>query len=51
MFGILGGLTAFGLVGLLLGPVILAVLLALLRGWLEDQAPREIDPSERSPGP
>jgi predicted PurR-regulated permease PerM len=34
MFGVLGGLAAFGLVGLFVGPVILAVLLALWRGWL-----------------
>ena len=34
MFGVLGGLTAFGLVGLFIGPVILAVLLAVWREWL-----------------
>jgi predicted PurR-regulated permease PerM len=33
MFGVLGGLSAFGLVGLFVGPVILAVLLALWREW------------------
>ena len=31
MFGVLGGLAAFGLVGLFIGPVILAVLLAIWR--------------------
>lgn len=36
VFGVLGGLAAFGLVGLFLGPVILAVLLAVWREWLED---------------
>jgi predicted PurR-regulated permease PerM len=36
MFGVLGGLAAFGLVGLFLGPVILAVLMAVWREWLED---------------
>jgi predicted PurR-regulated permease PerM len=36
MFGVLGGLVAFGLVGLFLGPVILAVLMAVWREWLED---------------
>jgi predicted PurR-regulated permease PerM len=35
MFGVLGGLAAFGLVGLFVGPVILAVLLALWREWLQ----------------
>jgi len=34
MFGVLGGLAAFGLVGLFIGPVILAVLLAVWREWL-----------------
>jgi predicted PurR-regulated permease PerM len=36
MFGVLGGLAAFGMVGLFLGPVILAVMLAVWREWLED---------------
>lgn len=35
MFGVLGGLAAFGLVGLFIGPVILAILLAVWREWLE----------------
>ena len=35
MFGVLGGLAAFGLVGLFLGPVILAVLMAVWREWIE----------------
>ena len=36
MFGVLGGLTSFGLVGLFIGPVILAVLLAIWREWLHE---------------
>jgi predicted PurR-regulated permease PerM len=49
LFGVLGGLTAFGLVGLFIGPVILAVLMAIWREWIaekrsqsiiEDTAPR-----------
>jgi predicted PurR-regulated permease PerM len=36
MFGVLGGLAAFGLVGLFIGPVILAVLIAIWREWLEE---------------
>ena len=36
MFGVLGGLTSFGLVGLFIGPVILAVLLAIWREWLNE---------------
>jgi Ca2+-transporting ATPase len=37
MFGVLGGLTAFGAVGLFLGPVILAVLLSVWQAWLKLQ--------------
>jgi len=38
MFGVLGGLAAFGLVGLFLGPVVLAVLMAVWREWIEESA-------------
>jgi predicted PurR-regulated permease PerM len=38
---VLGGLAAFGLVGLFIGPVILAVLIAVWREWLADQRPPE----------
>jgi Ca2+-transporting ATPase len=34
MFGVFGGLSAFGAVGLFLGPVILSVLLSVWRAWL-----------------
>ena len=44
MFGVLGGLAAFGLVGLFLGPVILAVLMAVWREWLEEQTPGDQNP-------
>lgn len=36
MFGVLGGVAAFGLIGLFMGPLILAVALAVWREWLED---------------
>ena len=36
LFGVMGGLFAFGLVGLFLGPLILAVLLAIWREWLDE---------------
>ena len=39
MFGVLGGLAAFGLIGLFVGPVILAILMAVWREWLGQQAP------------
>ncbi|MGD9841938.1 MAG: AI-2E family transporter [Steroidobacteraceae bacterium] len=35
VFGVLGGVLAFGLVGLFIGPVVLAVSLAMWREWLE----------------
>jgi Ca2+-transporting ATPase len=37
LFGVLGGLTAFGMVGLFLGPVILSVLLSVWQAWLKQQ--------------
>jgi Ca2+-transporting ATPase len=37
LFGVFGGLTAFGAVGLFLGPIILSVLLAVWRAWLQLQ--------------
>ncbi len=35
MFGVLGGLSSFGFIGLFLGPVILAMALAVWREWLQ----------------
>ncbi|HRP25171.1 MAG TPA: AI-2E family transporter [Thauera sp.] len=50
MFGVLGGLAAFGLVDLFLGPVVLAVLMAVWQEWIEesDLAKRN-RPSSTSP--
>lgn len=39
VFGVLGGVLAFGLVGLFIGPVLLAVTLAIWREWLEQHRP------------
>lgn len=36
MFGVLGGIATFGLVGLFMGPVILAILLAIWREWIHE---------------
>ncbi len=45
MFGVLGGLASFGLVGLFIGPVILAILLAIWREWLhETEEPKMLMP-------
>ncbi len=37
--GVMGGLLAFGLIGLFLGPLILSVLLAIWREWLAEDQP------------
>ncbi|NOU22975.1 MAG: AI-2E family transporter [Methyloglobulus sp.] len=37
LFGVFGGLSAFGAVGLFLGPIILSVLLAVWQAWLKQQ--------------
>ena len=34
--GVIGGLFAFGLVGIFVGPVVLAVAYTLLEAWMED---------------
>lgn len=51
MFGVLGGLAAFGLVGLFLGPVILAVLMAVWREWIEESDLRLPAPAEAREAP
>ncbi|HTJ92703.1 MAG TPA: AI-2E family transporter, partial [Pararobbsia sp.] len=38
--GVLGGMFAFGIVGLFMGPVILAVTYTLLRAWIEEVPPQ-----------
>jgi len=42
VFGVLGGVLAFGLVGLFIGPVLLAVTLAIWREWLEQHQKPEM---------
>lgn len=44
VFGVLGGVIAFGLVGLFIGPVVLAVAVALWREWLEQRHRRPQEP-------
>jgi len=39
MFGVLGGLAAFGLVGMFVGPIVMAVLLAVWREWVDEEPP------------
>ena len=37
--GVIGGLLAFGLVGIFIGPVVLAVAYTLLQAWVRDGTP------------
>jgi riboflavin synthase alpha subunit len=45
--GVIGGMLAFGLVGLFVGPVILAVGYTLLEAWINEATPRDRDGSVR----
>lgn len=45
--GVIGGLISFGLVGLFIGPIVLAVSYTLIAAWI-DEAP-QIDPSNSTP--
>ncbi len=51
--GVIGGLVAFGLVGLFVGPVVLAVGLRLLEAWMDDDpaGPPGAPPSAQAPAP
>ena len=49
MFGVLGGIASFGLVGLFIGPVILAILLAIWREWLHENVQEPIAAIETPP--
>jgi predicted PurR-regulated permease PerM len=49
--GVLGGVIAFGIVGLFIGPVILAVTFTLLKAWIDEEAPSApIEPTLTSTG-
>jgi len=39
--GVIGGLIAFGIIGLFIGPVMLAVTYTLLKDWVSDDTPEE----------
>jgi predicted PurR-regulated permease PerM len=56
MAGVIGGLVAFGLIGLFVGPVLLAVSYRLLQAWIDDadgapSAPIATEPAARPPHP
>jgi len=46
MFGVIGGVAAFGLVGLFIGPVILAILIAIWREWLLESSHPSTEPAQ-----
>jgi len=44
--GVIGGLISFGIIGLFIGPVLLAVCYTLMKAWIEDKLPGEaVDPA------
>ena len=45
--GVIGGLIAFGVIGLFIGPVVLAVTLTLLQAWVSDEEQQEAVSSDR----
>ena len=45
IFGVVGGLMAFGMIGLFLGPLILTVLLTIWREWLGEDQPTPAPPA------
>ncbi len=44
--GVIGGLVAFGIVGIFIGPVILAVAFTLLKAWVEEEETGPVAPVE-----
>ena len=45
--GVIGGLFAFGLVGIFVGPVILAVAWTLMEAWIDDEDPLASEPAPK----
>ncbi len=48
--GVIGGTVAYGLIGLFLGPIVLAVFYELVRFWVSE-APVDVDEPARGPSP
>jgi predicted PurR-regulated permease PerM len=51
MSGVIGGVLAFGVVGLFIGPVLLAVTWTLLASWVGDLDRAPIEPAQPGSGP
>jgi predicted PurR-regulated permease PerM len=43
--GVIGGLIAFGLVGIFIGPMVLAVAYRLLEAWVREETPEPLTPA------
>jgi predicted PurR-regulated permease PerM len=41
--GVIGGLLAFGLLGIFVGPTVLAVAYTLLNAWIDEDETMEVD--------
>jgi predicted PurR-regulated permease PerM len=48
--GVIGGLIAFGIIGLFIGPVLLAVCFTLMTAWVDDESSGEV-PVTTEPAP
>jgi predicted PurR-regulated permease PerM len=48
--GVIGGLVAFGIIGLFIGPVVLAVTYTLLAAWVREDEPEELLPAAQPAG-
>jgi predicted PurR-regulated permease PerM len=49
MAGVIGGLVAFGLIGLFIGPVVLAVTWTLMQAWIDEDVPDPHAPRPHEP--
>lgn len=52
LIGVIGGLMSFGLVGIFLGPAVLAVTYTLLQAWIaedSDPVPLSVEVAEQAP--
>ena len=49
--GVIGGLVAFGIVGIFVGPVILAVAYTLIDDWVSSRRRRRLPPADAGAGP
>lgn len=51
MFGLIGGIAAFGMIGVFIGPFVVAMLLAIWREWQTEQRAREEKTQRGMPAP